>query len=71
MYLEEDFSKEYEEEMQELKEICENHKDNPQKEAERAEELEFIKKVVYAGHLIHTARSNCTSISVVLYHPNG
>ena len=28
-------------------------------------------KNVYAGHLIHTARSNCTSISVVLYHPNG
>ena len=27
--------------------------------------------LVYAGHLIHTARSNCTSISVVLYHPNG
>ena len=45
MYLEEDFSKEYEAEMQELKEFCENHEDNPQKEAERAEELEFIKKV--------------------------
>ena len=30
-----------------------------------------ILKNVYAGHLIHTARSNCTSISVVLYHPNG
>ena len=45
MYLEKDFSKEYEAEMQELKEFCENHEDNPQKEAERAEELEFIKKV--------------------------
>ena len=45
MYLEKDFSKEYEAEMQELKEFCENHDDNPQKEAERAEELEFIKKV--------------------------
>ena len=31
----------------------------------------MLENGVYAGHLIHTARSNCTSISVVLYHPYG
>ena len=45
MRLEEDFSKVYEAEMQELKEFCENHVNSPQEEAEKAEELEFIKKV--------------------------
>lgn len=45
MRLEEDFSKVYEVEMQELKEFCENHVNSPQEEAEKAEELEFIKKV--------------------------
>ena len=42
MRLEEDFSKVYEAEMQELKEFCENHVNSPQEEAEKAEELEFI-----------------------------
>ena len=45
MRLEEDFSKVYKAEMQELKEFCENHVNSPQEEAEKAEELEFIKKV--------------------------
>lgn len=49
MRLEEDFSKVYEAEMQELKEFCENHVNSPQEEAEKAEELEFIKKVVYSN----------------------
>lgn len=51
MRLEEDFSKVYEAEMQELKEFCENHVNSPQEEAEKAEELEFIKKVVYSNGL--------------------
>lgn len=45
MCLEEDFSKVYEAEMQELQEFCENHVNSPQEEAEKAEELKFIKKV--------------------------